>query len=669
MVAPTGQPVCIRSAGAVLKAAFFAAQAARPAPVLIICHGAGEFKEHYFELCEYLSERGVACLAMDMRGHGESDGERYFVRIDDWVHDIRAAIDLLETMPDVDSRRIAAFGLSSGGTAVLEAAILDPRIRALVVLDATVRDSLPVATSASLRTLCAIGHVKRLLGRNDLRVSLRRMAAGLEMAADPDINRRLYSDPRCVDALEQFPFPGGAEAFFVDTLKRVCLIDVPTMVLWGEEDRVDPPETGRMLYEALRCEKELHVIPGNGHAGHVDRNRRQVFELTLQWLSKKLVPMSAGATVVPQVIESDEARALTRTRKWELLSPFLKEYGEEALAYSTLQQGLEYYVDRYGYVAYTTVQHPVFARRPRKIVFSNPVCAEADRPKLLANFLSRFPRAAFTCISERCARDLRAMGFKVNCIGYEVELPIQTYNTQGNWKELDMIKRSRNEARREGITIREERIGSIDPEELSALTKKWMLRKKVNDREIWIYARRLVLEDEEDVRRFVARDREGRLAGFVSYDPMYRDGQVYGYSATILRCDEERFGRLITAIHMVAMETFRAEGRQVMNLNLAPFMKLEQGVFNDDFACRLFFDLSARYGNDIYNFEGLAFHKSKYRGSEKSLYFASNNFWPANDVYLAFLSADITRSYFETVGRLLRGIFAGRRRRDPAGAA
>ena len=48
------------------------------------------------------------------------------------------------------------------------------------------------------------------------------------------------------------------------------------------------------------------------------------------------------------------------------------------------------------------------------------------------------------------------MGFKLNCIGYEPELPIQTYKTRGNWKELDMIKRARNEARREGITIREE---------------------------------------------------------------------------------------------------------------------------------------------------------------------------------------------------------------------
>lgn len=61
-------------------------------------------------------------------------------------------------------------------------------------------------------------------------------------------------------------------------------------------------------------------------------------------------------------------------------------------------------------------------------------------------------------------------------------------------------------------------------------------------------------------------------------------------------------------------------------------MKLEAGRFNDDSAAKAFFQLSERYGNDIYNFKGLSFHKAKYRGTEKSLYFASNNSMPSNDV-------------------------------------
>ena len=122
---------------------------------------------------------------------------------------------------------------------------------------------------------------------------------------------------------------------------------------------------------------------------------------------------------------------------------------------------------------------------------------------------------------------------------------------------------------------------------------------------------------------------------------------------------EQRFGRLATAVNMVAAEQFKSEGKEVLNLMLAPFAKLDGGKFNDDWATKLFFRISERYGNSIYNFKGLSFHKAKYRGVEKSLYFASNNPMPSNDIYLAFLSSDITQSYFSTMGRLLWGVVTG----------
>jgi lysylphosphatidylglycerol synthetase-like protein (DUF2156 family) len=366
-----------------------------------------------------------------------------------------------------------------------------------------------------------------------------------------------------------------------------------------------------------------------------------------------------------RIIEGVAARSLGQNEKWALLSPFLRAHGREALSYATLQSGMEYFIDDCGYIAYTTVKHPVFAPRPKKIAFSDPVCAVADYSRLIGNFLSVHPRAMFAVVSEPCAEALRSLKFKVNCIGFEPELPIQTYNTKGNWKELDLVKRSRNEAKREGITIREWRAEQVDLKELAAVSDKWRQSKILNDREIWIYARRPVYGPEEDVRKFVAYDKEGHVAGFVFYDPMYRDGRVVGYSANISRCDEQRFGRLATAINMEAMEVFRAEGKEILNLCLAPFVKLEGGKYNDDWGSRVFFKLSAKYGNAIYNFQGLAFHKAKYRGAEKFLYYGSNSLLPSNDIYLAFNSADISRSYFTTVGQLLWGMVSALRKGKP----
>jgi lysylphosphatidylglycerol synthetase-like protein (DUF2156 family) len=352
-----------------------------------------------------------------------------------------------------------------------------------------------------------------------------------------------------------------------------------------------------------------------------------------------------------------QAKKLDSAEKWTLLSPFICQHGREALSYATLQQGMEYFIHDLGYIAFTTATHPVLARKPRRIVLADPVCAVDDLPLLLAAFLKEYPSPVFPVVSERCARILRQMGFKANCIGYEPELPVQSYNTLGNWKELDMIKRARNEAKREGVTIREVDIESIPLDQLDAISAKWIGGKTVNDREIWVYARRPVYQHEDGVRRFVAFNRDGVAIGYVFYDPMYRDGKIFGYAANTVRCDEAGYGRLATAIHMTAIEAFRPEGIEVLNLMLCPFSGIDAGIYSDHPVMRWYFQFSERYGGEIYNFKGISFHKSKYRGKPNPLYFVSNSLMPWNDVYLSFLTSDISKGYMATMWLLFVGIY------------
>jgi len=282
------KPINFRSLGDEIRGALFTPESDEPSPALIICHGAGEFKENYFEMCQALAEHGVGSLVMDMHGHGESGGERYCVRMHEWVSDIQAAIDFLATRPEIDKHRIGAFGLSSGGTAILEAAVLDLRLRVLIALDATVRNSLAFPLTCFLKFLVLLGKIKKVCLGSEWRVPLAKMSGEFHLASDPKVQQDLLADPRALAAFMNFPFPGGGEAFFVDTLKRVSRIKAPTLVLWGEEDKLDPPESGRLLHNALTCEKELHIIPGNGHVGHLDRNKDTVFALTVDWARKKM---------------------------------------------------------------------------------------------------------------------------------------------------------------------------------------------------------------------------------------------------------------------------------------------------------------------------------------------------------------------------------------------
>lgn len=255
---------------------------------VLIAHGAGDHKENFFEIAEYLGQHGIASLVIDLHGHGESGGTRYHVEMSEWVPDVRAGLDFLCAHARIDSECLGAFGLSSGGTAVIEAALVDTRIKALVLLDATVRNSLPIPMSMSLRFLNLIGALKRQFTSRDLHLSLVRLSGGLHLASDPEVNRQLLADERALEPFKAFPFPGAAQAFFVDTINRVGSLQAPTLILWGAEDQLDSPETARLLYSKLTCKKGLHIIAGNGHVGHLDRHKEKVFALTCEWLLEHL---------------------------------------------------------------------------------------------------------------------------------------------------------------------------------------------------------------------------------------------------------------------------------------------------------------------------------------------------------------------------------------------
>jgi alpha-beta hydrolase superfamily lysophospholipase len=281
--------VHIKSLGIELCGYFIPAVNKAKAPALIVSHGAGDFKENYLELAAHLAKKGISSLLLDMHGHGSSGGAEYHVCMREWVADYKAALDYLETRTDVEAGCIGGFGVSSGGTAILETSLVDSRLKALVALDATVMNTLPWSLTLTMGTLSAVGYVKRFLTGKDLRISIAKLLDEVELASDPEVNARLQVDPGKIRAFQNFPLPGASEAFFVNTIRRVHKVKAATLVIWGEEDELDPVSTAHTLYNALTCTKRLEIIAGNGHAGHLDRHRQKVFDFTADWLLQHLV--------------------------------------------------------------------------------------------------------------------------------------------------------------------------------------------------------------------------------------------------------------------------------------------------------------------------------------------------------------------------------------------
>jgi pimeloyl-ACP methyl ester carboxylesterase len=225
-----------------------------------------------------------------MRGHGTSEGNRYSCDKDQWTADVVSAMDYLETRPEVKKGRFGLVGLSSGGTAVLRAAARpDPRVKAVVPMAATIQTTLSAAERAIFAVLRAAGVVKRALTGSDLRGNLTSIANTMVTAEDPAVDEHFHTAPPLLDAFAHVPFPGVWNGFIVDIRDELGCVDVPTLVIHGTQDQMEPVGGARVLYEALTCEKELHVVEGSGHLLHLDYRKDEVLALLLDWLQRHLL--------------------------------------------------------------------------------------------------------------------------------------------------------------------------------------------------------------------------------------------------------------------------------------------------------------------------------------------------------------------------------------------
>lgn len=85
-------------------------------PAVVFTHGGGPAKREIFWGLGYLlAARGIAVLAYDKRGVGESTGNWRDASFEDLADDAVAAANFLSDRTDIDKRQIGFWGLSQGG--------------------------------------------------------------------------------------------------------------------------------------------------------------------------------------------------------------------------------------------------------------------------------------------------------------------------------------------------------------------------------------------------------------------------------------------------------------------------------------------------------------------------------------------------------------------------
>ncbi|HTY81346.1 MAG TPA: lysophospholipase [Dehalococcoidales bacterium] len=105
----------------------------KPAAVLLLCHGYGGHGGRFSTLAEYLLPKGYAVYALDLRGHGRSDGERLVTdNPHDYIDDLKTFFDIVRK--ENPAEKIFLLGHSMGSfIALLYAVEYQKELAGLIV--------------------------------------------------------------------------------------------------------------------------------------------------------------------------------------------------------------------------------------------------------------------------------------------------------------------------------------------------------------------------------------------------------------------------------------------------------------------------------------------------------------------------------------------------------
>ena len=247
----------------------------RHAPAVLFIHGLGGNRTHFEHVAPPLVARGHRVLGVDLPGCYDSPR--------DPAEDVRYTVDsfadrIVRLLDELAIDGVHLAGHSLGGMVATSAALRWPaRVRSLTIIDGAGFHRYPAPLALAARAL----HPKlvaKVMERFALRLLLstfwehnenvRRFVGQAEGRAPyPTLDDFAHVACRLLPEL--------AKRNFLDELDRIRL---PTLVLWGDEDRL-LPFAGVAEWVARLPNARLHVVRACGHMPIIERPEEVVAEI------------------------------------------------------------------------------------------------------------------------------------------------------------------------------------------------------------------------------------------------------------------------------------------------------------------------------------------------------------------------------------------------------
>jgi acylglycerol lipase len=244
--------------------------------IVVIAHGFGEHSGRYAHVAERLTGESFAVYALDLQGHGRSDGPRARISFAEAVADLdQLVVIATDATPEVP---VFLLGHSMGGAVALRYAMAhSDRLAGLIL-------SGPLAEVEGRQAARVIG---RALGALAPGLPVARLDPGL-VSRDPAVVKAYVEDP----LVHHKPIPAGTVAEFLrhaDSLPSdVSGVRLPTLLMYGTADGLCAPSGSVMISERIGS-TDLTVIPYDGlyHEIFNEPERDRVLGELCAWIAAR----------------------------------------------------------------------------------------------------------------------------------------------------------------------------------------------------------------------------------------------------------------------------------------------------------------------------------------------------------------------------------------------
>lgn len=249
-----------------------------PKAVVVICHGVNSHGGQYHWVLEQLADAGFAAYALDLRGRGKSDGERFFVEdIHDYVADVIATIRLAKSRHA--GLKLFLLGHSAGGV-VSATYALEHQAELAGFICESFAFQVP-APGFALAAIKGLSHVAPRLPVLTLKNE--------DFSRDPQAVAALNSDP--LTAHESQPALTVAALVRADERleKEFPLITLPVLIMHGTDDKATVCKGSQFFYDhAGSKDKTIKIYEGHYHDLLNDVGKEGVFDDIRSWITARV---------------------------------------------------------------------------------------------------------------------------------------------------------------------------------------------------------------------------------------------------------------------------------------------------------------------------------------------------------------------------------------------